>query len=147
MPPAKKKPRLSQVSFIDLLERERKTFGEVNRPLLAYQQNRLDLCLQLFDDDAVSSNLSSAQRFGKSRARTILIDILNRQREWAFLLCAVAASVSMIQKISDDVILGVHQWFENAECPRGLTAKAEEVCAGNSRLKHLQGSFPFLFKK
>ena len=143
MLPSKKKQKLSPLKFVDVLEQEIKTFGESSRPLLTYQHNRLKSCQRLLSEDPMLSGLSETQRFGKSRARRILFDILNRQGEWAFFLCAVAASVSMIQKIPDNVVLEIHQWFENAAvCPRGLVDKAKELCNDILDLKNSPGLFP-----
>lgn len=140
MPPVRKTSKLSETSFNQLLERETKAFGEKNRPLLIYQQNRLQSCLQLLDEDILSAGLSEAQRFGKLKVRNFLMELFNCHGDWAFLLCATAASISRIQKIPSDRMLGIHQWFENApKFPNGLYVKAAEVCDEIFKRKYCSG--------
>ncbi|PWY91805.1 hypothetical protein BO94DRAFT_533258, partial [Aspergillus sclerotioniger CBS 115572] len=126
MPPVRKTAKLSKTSFNQLLERETKAFSEKDRSLLIYQQKRLQSCLQLLDEGISSASLSETQRYGKLKVRNFLMEFFNHYDDWAFLLCAIAASIFRIQKIPGDGMLGVYQWFENAlKYPNGLLSKLQ----------------------
>ncbi|PTU22251.1 hypothetical protein P175DRAFT_0529287 [Aspergillus ochraceoroseus IBT 24754] len=130
MAPKKKRPRVSDIKFVDFLEKERKTFNEHKLPLLTYQDNRLHSCLRLLDEDPLSTTMSDTQRWGRSRARRILLEVLRRHGDSTFLLFAISASVSTIQKMSDDTVLEVHQWFNNiTDYPIGLNVPLGAVDA------------------
>lgn len=88
MPLKSPTPKLSEATFVELLEKEQKTFDKRCRPLLTYQHQRLQLCLTLLHEGVTSASLSDAQRFGRSRARVFLIDIFNRLGAGSFpILC------------------------------------------------------------
>lgn len=128
-----------KIGVIQLLQKELNTFDDETCPLLHYQHERLQLCLDLLENP-VSTGLSEAQRFGRLRARKLLFDILRRLGEEVFLLCATAISITRLARISDKTVLEVRQWWKTiGNCPNGLIIKAKEVCNDEFRRKYTAG--------
>jgi hypothetical protein len=134
-----KKPLAAE--FIGILKRERDTFDGKIRPLLTYQDKRLQLCLSLLNEDAGSKTRSEAQRFMRARVRRFLIEVLNRFGAELFLLCCMGTTLTNLAKFDiDESILSLSQWWESdSERPVGLTAKAEGICNEDFLRNHSTG--------
>ncbi len=141
MPRKPRSPKTSGAEFIELLKKGKRTFDETLRPLLAYQDQQLQLCLSLLDEGLTPPvSFSEAQRFGRARARRFLIDVFRRLGAEVFLLCATTASITKLARLNQDVDPAICQWWENeTECPNGLVEKAKEVCDDNFRRKYSSG--------
>jgi hypothetical protein len=134
----RRKTARPKLGVLHLLQKELKTFDDESRPLLHYQDERLQVCLALLENP-VSTGLSEAQRFGRLRVRKVLFDILGRLGEEAFLLFAIAISITRLARISDETVLEVHQWWKTiGKCPNGLVSKAKEVCNDEFKRKYTQ---------
>jgi hypothetical protein len=142
----RRKSARPKVGVIELLQKELSTFEDRTFPLLHYQNEKLQLCLDLLENPA-STGLSEAQRFGRIRARKLLFDIFGLLGEEAFFLCAIAISITRLARMSDQTVLEVRQWWRSiGKCPNGLIIKAKEVCDDEFKRKYTAGEIQFAYQ-
>lgn len=97
--------KTSAVFVIECFETERCTFDENAYELLKRQEKAFELCCDLLKSDPMSQmQMSSKQRYMKSRAQPFLFDVFNSLGAELFLLFTLAVSITDLSKTSDGLI-------------------------------------------
>jgi hypothetical protein len=100
-----------------------------------------------FARESCFGKLSDAQRFGRIRARKLLLQVLRLLGEEAFFLCATAIAITRLARISDETVLEMHQWWNSiGKCPNGLIVKAKEICNDEFKEKYAAGEIQLAYQ-
>ena len=121
---------VSHTLFVEQLEKVRLTFDDDTYPLPKHQHTAFQLCSELLSEDDVSlASRSKQRRSVRSRARTLLIHVLEGLGSELFFICTLATSISTLATVVLDGLLSLlRQWWEGVPHPRGLTIHATRLC-------------------
>ena len=120
-------------AFIKVLEEELSTFTDRSAPLLSYQLESLKTCYDLLQENKETTKKRSKQRRSEIlRARALLTDIYLRVGAEVFLLCAIAAPISTLEKFKPKLLIPkLQEWWRQGLHPKGLEDAAGELCSDN----------------
>jgi hypothetical protein len=113
------------------IERQKATLADARCEMLSHQKKAFQTWRDLLQEDEESLNKRSKQRRSERiRARDLLVDIHSIIGPEAFLLCAIATSISKWVTISPEIIIPkLRTWWETALHPEGLTTIATSLCS------------------
>jgi hypothetical protein len=117
--------------LLEEIEKQSATFADTQQEMLSHQRKAFQTWQDLLQEAEESLNKRSKQRRSERiRARNLLVDIHSDIGPEAFLLCAIATSISRWATISPEVIIPkLRAWWQTALRPKGLTTIATSLCS------------------